>query len=230
MKVDHCSADSLTMTFIEPYRNNRFCNFLLLILILSGVLLAETGSIIGVVTDQSGKPLTACQVQISGAPIGTTTNTDGHFKLAGLLTGEYDLLVSFIGYRNKTVASVSVLAGKLTKLDTVRLSIGVLEVEGSMVTASRTRKQLKDIPSAATVTGLEQLRNREPKTSAEALREEPGIFIQKTSHGGGSAILRGLSSNRILILVDGIRLNNSTYRLGNHQYLTTVDYHMLSQH
>jgi outer membrane cobalamin receptor len=69
----------------------------------------------------------------------------------------------------------------------------------------------------------------QPKTSAEALREEPGISIQKTNHGGGSANIRGLSSNQILLMVDGVRLNNSTYRRGNHQYLTTVDYQMTAQ-
>lgn len=53
--------------------------------------------------------------------------------------------------------------------------------------------------------------------------EIPGINIQKTNGGGGSLNIRGLSSSQILLKLDGIRLNNSTYRLGNHQYLNTID-------
>lgn len=50
-----------------------------------------------------------------------------------------------------------------------------------------------------------------------------GVFIQKTNHGGGSAIIRGLMGNQSLILIDGIRLNNSTFRYGPNQYLNTID-------
>ncbi|MDQ7052605.1 MAG: TonB-dependent receptor [candidate division KSB1 bacterium] len=47
--------------------------------------------------------------------------------------------------------------------------------------------------------------------------------MQKTNHGGGSPILRGLKANKVLLLIDGIRMNNATYRGGNLQYLNTVD-------
>lgn len=48
-------------------------------------------------------------------------------------------------------------------------------------------------------------------------------MIQKTNHGGGSAIMRGLTGNQILYLMDGIRLNNAITRYGPNQYLNTVD-------
>lgn len=63
-------------------------------------------------------------------------------------------------------------------------------------------------------------------------RETAFILLFHNAHAKnacGSALIRGLGSNQILILVDGIRLNHATYRLGNHQYLTTVDDNMLAQ-
>jgi outer membrane receptor protein involved in Fe transport len=67
------------------------------------------------------------------------------------------------------------------------------------------------------------LRSLAPRTVPEALWESPGVFVQQTSHGGGSPILRGLVGPQVLILVDGIRLNNSVYRTGPGQYLNLID-------
>lgn len=75
---------------------------------------------------------------------------------------------------------------------------------------------------------IERLNNSElsisyNRTTPEALMGTSGVFIQKTNHGGGAAFIRGLTGNQTLLLYDGVRVNNSTYRYGPNQYLNTID-------
>lgn len=74
-----------------------------------------------------------------------------------------------------------------------------------------------------TVVDQEALSESAPRTIPEALWGTTGVFVQQTNHGGGSPILRGMIGPQNLILVDGVRLNNSVYRTGPLQYLNLID-------
>ncbi|MBL8719141.1 MAG: TonB-dependent receptor [Myxococcales bacterium] len=81
-----------------------------------------------------------------------------------------------------------------------------------------------DGPSAPTsrVTRLEA-DERLARSTPEALHFEPGVFVQQTGHGQASPFVRGRTGQQTVILFDGIRLNNSTWRQGPNQYLFTID-------
>jgi hemoglobin/transferrin/lactoferrin receptor protein len=69
----------------------------------------------------------------------------------------------------------------------------------------------------------EQIDRRQPRSTPEILHDVPGVSVQMTNRGAGAPILRGLVGPQNLILIDGIRLNNSTWRTGPLQYLALID-------
>lgn len=99
----------------------------------------------------------------------------------------------------------------------------ITSMEDVVVTATRVNAKIVDLPYAITTINRKFLENQMPRSTPESLEGITGVFVQKTNHGGGSAIIRGLTGNQTLILVDGIRLNNATFRYGPNQYLNTVD-------
>jgi outer membrane receptor protein involved in Fe transport len=67
------------------------------------------------------------------------------------------------------------------------------------------------------------------RTTPEALIGSSGVFVQKTNHGGGSAFIRGLTGNQTLLMLDGVRINNATFRYGPNQYLNNIDLYTIDQ-
>ncbi len=92
-----------------------------------------------------------------------------------------------------------------------------------VVTGSRVEESVYESPQAVSTVTREEVLKRNYRTTPEALTYEPGVMVQKTAHGQGSPFIRGLTGKQVLILVDGVRLNNSTFRFGPNQYLATVD-------
>lgn len=97
------------------------------------------------------------------------------------------------------------------------------ELPETVISASKTEELLKDTPYSVSVLGQDDLMNHAVRTLPEALRNVPGVFIQKTAYGHGSPYIRGFTGRQNLLLVDGIRINNSSFRSGPVQYWNTVD-------
>jgi outer membrane receptor protein involved in Fe transport len=93
----------------------------------------------------------------------------------------------------------------------------------TMVTASRSPEDAFSSERAVDVVDADEIGEAQPRTVPEALRESPGVFVQQTNPGGGAPIVRGMVGPQNLLLLDGIRLNNSVFRSGPLQYLNLVD-------
>lgn len=92
-----------------------------------------------------------------------------------------------------------------------------------MVTATRVSEKESATPYSTEYLTAEYLRNNGRRTLPEALQYTPGVLVQKTAHGHGSPFIRGFTGRQNLLMVDGVRINNSTWRSGPVQYWNTVD-------
>lgn len=92
-----------------------------------------------------------------------------------------------------------------------------------IVTASRTSEVAEKSPYSSQILTSQDLLDQATRTLPQAFLDTPGVLIQQTTPGHGSPYIRGFNGRQTLLLQDGIRLNNSTWRGGPVQYWNTVD-------
>ncbi len=98
-----------------------------------------------------------------------------------------------------------------------------------IISASKSRESKQVLPYTVSVMHEKNLVHSTSQTSADLLASTGNILIQKTQAGGGSPILRGFEANKILLVVDGVRMNNAIYRNGHLQNSITIDNAVLSR-
>ena len=92
-----------------------------------------------------------------------------------------------------------------------------------VVTASRVEEEASQTPYTTALIDSEFIRDNARRTLPEALQYTPGVLVQETAYGHGSPIIRGFTGRQNLLLMDGVRINNSTFRGGPVQYWNTID-------
>lgn len=135
------------------------------------------------------------------------------------------LIFSHLSYAIKQIKKSDLRKNKfivyLTK-ESERLDEVVLSVFKADAKASRVAEEIAVITS-------KEIQQISPQTSADLLAAVPGVKVQKSQFGGGSPVLRGMESNRVLLVVDGVRMNNAIYRKGHLQNAITVSPNQLDR-
>ncbi|MFH1892467.1 MAG: TonB-dependent receptor [Candidatus Zixiibacteriota bacterium] len=201
----------------------RLLALLLAYLLLYEPVMSQTlHSIEGRVLDlTTRRPIAGATIEIDGRSILSAADEDGRFIISDLDSAEYQVSVSHVGY-HEVIRYVS-LRRNATEHIAIFLEPRTIPVDGITVTATPFSEDKFVVPAGVSVTPREKFTERFATTTAEVLREEPGVLVQKTTAGHGAPLVRGLIGKHVLLLYDGVRLNKPTFRSGGNQYLNTID-------
>lgn len=172
--------------------------------------------ITGRVVDERGAGITGASVtlrQAGGASVrSTTSEADGAFRFDDVGAGDYRVVVTSVGFSD-AIERIDFARDETRMLEIV-LRPGLI-TEQVTVTATRAETLTSDTPVPVSVVGRAELERRTLTTVGDLFRTLPGV---STTGEGAFQVrprIRGLESNRVLILVDGERLNNSRTSTSN---------------
>ncbi len=96
-------------------------------------------------------------------------------------------------------------------------------LEEVVVSVNRWEQNLSEVPDRVAKVNSDLIKFQNPQTAADLLGISNQVFIQKSQMGGGSPMIRGFATNRVLLVVDGVRMNNAIFRSGNLQNVISLD-------
>lgn len=105
----------------------------------------------------------------------------------------------------------------------VGLTGSTVNLSEVVVSASKWEQKREEVPNKITSIKVKEMTYLNSQTTADLLGNTNEIFIQKSQLGGGSPMIRGFSANSVLLVVDGVRMNNAIYRSGNLQNVISLD-------
>ena len=175
------------------------------------------------ITDQKKEPLIGVNVYTDDQSFTGVTDLDGKVALKGLSYSEI-LNVSYIGY-----ASLQIPFFEIRKLGGIIRLKQELDALPTVVVVGRRDEKPEDIPYEIGMVTKEKIEQYNSQTTADALMQNENVFVQKSQMGGGSINIRGFEANKVLLVVDGVRMNNIVYRAGHLQDAIKVDNNALEQ-
>ena len=145
------------------------------------------------------------------------TDLDGVVDLS-LFSSDENIFFQLLGYSTLEILKIEVLNGTIIYLQSESQNL-----EEVILSVARSESNVNQIAEKVSVIKSEDLFLSSPASGAELLELSPGVRVQKSQGGGGSPIIRGFEANRVLIVVDGVRMNNAIYRSGHLQNSITID-------
>lgn len=169
---------------------------------------------IKVVDAHTGKPIHNVKVVSVKSNETYYTNTSGKVKIK-----KHNSSSLYV------ITSPSYVAKKIGHKDLekqIKLEPEYEALESLVMSVARNPEKKDFIPEQIEVVTKARNNNVSPQTSADLLAVVNGLRVQKSQLGGGSPVIRGLEANRVLLVVDGVRLNNAIYRSGHLQNAITI--------
>jgi len=153
-----------------------------------------------------------------GSKLQAVTNGNGEVDLNNF-PGIEKLEIRLFGYRSQTKTYTQLLEENFS----IYLYPSLMNLHQVVVSATKWEQTRQEIPSKITTISKANRELLNPQTAADLLGISGDVFIQKSQQGGGSPMIRGFSTNRLLYAVDGVRMNTAIFRSGNLHNVISLD-------
>jgi len=181
----------------------------------AGLLSAQK---IQVVDKKSGEPAAGVAIYTKNKQKSTYTDIDGKADLEKFDPLEQIYFQGFAFVTLKTTKQKIAASNNRVAMEPKSEAMNAV-----VVSVSKFQQRKQDIPQSIISTSREEVVFQNPQTSADLLQQTGQVYVQKSQQGGGSPLIRGFSTNRLLITVDGVRMNTAIFRGGNLQNVISID-------
>lgn len=193
-----------------------------LLILLSGLSISSYAQTITIRDNSTREPLENVIIQDKNN-VQVKTNIKGKADLSGLLKSD-SVFVFQYGYSTKKIWLGIEVADLF-----VDLSSKSVNLDEIVFSANRKAESKLDVPYQMEIIKQKDIEFSNPATSGDMLQNTGQVFVQKSQAGGGSPSLRGFEANKVLLVIDGVRMNNAIYRGGHLQDVMTIDPNMLER-
>jgi len=169
------------------------------------------------------QPLVGVEAYSQDFTISSTSDLDGYLTINDTDV-EKIFTISYLGFQDiKTFIRRLKEDGSVIKLKPSQVLIEEILLVGR-------NEMAKDaLPYHIETINQDKIASTNPQSAADALAHHGNLYVQKSQMGGGSPVIRGFEANKVLLVLDGIRMNNAIYRNGHLQNAITVDQAMLEK-
>nr|WP_320118723.1 TonB-dependent receptor [uncultured Marinifilum sp.] len=187
---------------------------LFILLMLNGHV--SFNQLIKVIDSESKTPIE--NIYVFDSHNSTLTNKEGNADISNFSRTE-TIYLQHPSYRNMQINYQLIVE----KSYTIELQSSIFPIGEVVISANKWEQNSSEIPLKILRIKEEEIKHSTAQTTADLLKSSKQVYIQKSQLGGGSPMIRGFSANRVLLVLDGIRLNNAIYRSGNLQNVIGID-------
>lgn len=167
-----------------------------------------------IVDDATGKPITDVFIYHENKEDVSYTNEKGIADISAFPKG-----LVFFQHPSFHPQSIAFLGNDLR----VALKEKIMSFNEVVISANKWEQEEENVSQQIMSVGKKTIQFQNPQTSADLLENSGQVFVQKSQFGGGSPKIRGFAANSVLLVVDGVRMNNAIFRGGNLQNVINID-------
>ena len=150
--------------------------------------------------------------------LSAVTNQKGQVEISHFSQSK-KIEIRIIGFEQQILSFEEIVAANFQ----IFMVPSEISLDHLIISATRWSRSQREVPEKITSISAKQVALQNPQTAADLVGASGEVYVQKSQLGGGSPMIRGFASNRLLIAVDGIRMNTAIFRSGNLQNVILVD-------